>query len=224
MPGTGTSGHAPRINEMNTERISCGEVREKLPLYVGGDLDSDVLEAVRGHLDRCGECARRAASDQRARRELLAALRAEGGPLEPSGLWPALRATLRQEGLIHEAREPLALPAAPARPRSRRWSWAMVPVAAAAALLLATDLGGILGGWRGGSVGGGTPPIAEHPLGNDLGSSLVLTTPVDLPVQPAGGLRRIEPGEVQGLRPFQRPVQPGFASGDASLAGYQGVR
>jgi len=61
MPGR-NPGHAQRTEHstMNTDRIRCSEVRERLPLYMGGDLDPDVLEGVAAHLAGCGECSKMA--------------------------------------------------------------------------------------------------------------------------------------------------------------------
>ena len=130
---------------MNTHRMSCAEVTEKLPLFVGGDLDVEVLEAVRGHLDLCAECARRAGEASRARRALVAAFR-EVDPSRPE-LWSGIRSTLRAEGLIREPgkRElahPLAQNAQRARSNRVRWGLLLTLMAAAAAILVVVQLGG----------------------------------------------------------------------------------
>ena len=101
-------------SEMNPNRMSCGEARDKLPLYVGGDLDPDVLDAVRGHLDLCGECARRAARAASARRVLLASFQGIEGAANP-GLWSD-RARLPPRDWCVGERPPLSQ--APRAPRA----------------------------------------------------------------------------------------------------------
>lgn len=197
---------------MNANRTSCGEVRERLPLYVGGDLDLDVLDSVRGHLELCRECAVRADDALRARRELVAAFRAREADVARPELWPAIRATLRAEGLIHEAGQSAA-------PRSvsvrARWSLALAPLAAAAVMLAIVQLSG----WveKGGHS---VQPIPEGPRVSEVA--------VDLPVSaPATGtLRTIPADESLFGVPYRRrwvELEPSNAdgAGDASLAGFQ---
>jgi hypothetical protein len=134
---------------MNTDRMSCGEAREKLPLYVGGDLDRDVLDAVRTHLETCAECARRGAGSARARRELVSAFHAAEADVANPELWPGIRAVLRAEGLIRDPARPLVLPASARRPhaaRRVRWALALAPLAAAAAVLAIVELSGLSAG------------------------------------------------------------------------------
>jgi hypothetical protein len=209
-------------NEMNTDRMSCGEVREKLPLYVGGDLDAGVLDAVRGHLDLCGECARLAGKVMGARRELVAAFRAQESDVARPGLWPGIRATLHAEGLIHAAGEPAQQPVAP-RARRARWTWALAPLAAAAVLLLLVQIAGefgtdskVLPGRRG-------PRAIPAPDVADVGAM-----PVSLPL--GGTLQRISADEAGAGTlppPYRGPrgnVGRGPAVGGASLAGYKRIK
>ena len=185
---------------MNTDRMSCGEAREKLPLFVGGDLDSDVLDAVRAHLDGCADCARRAGEALRARRELVGALRARDAGLTGPGLWPGIRSALRAEGLVHEARPVATLPAAAARARGTRWTWALVPATAAAVFLALVQIGGFLS--QGPALpNDGSKPIAEHQLD---GTRDMVATPVSAP---AGGLQRVDPSEALLLRSVRAPVR-----------------
>ncbi|NOT32356.1 MAG: hypothetical protein HOP15_18070 [Planctomycetes bacterium] len=181
---------------MSTNRMSCGEARERLPLYVGGDLDSDVLESVRDHLDACPECALQAAEALRARRELVGALRSrEVGQVRPA-LWPGIRATLCAEGLV---RETSAVPSSPpvlfrgARPA--RWAWVLVPAAAAALLLVLMQFSAMF--LRKSMPG----PAGPGPRGSN---TEVVEAPVANP--PAGGLQRVDPRE--GLLPPQRYLRP----------------
>jgi hypothetical protein len=148
---------------MNTDRMSCGEAREKLPLYVGGDLDRDVLDAVRAHLDACGECARRATQATRARRELVSAFHAAEADVANPELWPGIRATLRSEGLIRAPDRPQVLPATARRasgPRRVRWALALAPLAAAAAVVAIVQLSGL-------STGTSVPPEL-HPRPDEI--------------------------------------------------------
>lgn len=199
---------------MSTYRMNCGEASEKLPLYVGGDLDPEVLAAVRQHLETCPECVTRATAGERARGELKRALQsAEAGSTTP-GLWPGIRSTLRSEGLIHEAGEPVQVAATRSARRARSAAW-FAPLAAAAAVIAVLQLSGLFGTER-----KGTPlQLPKAP-----------PTEVAMPVREviAPTLQRIGPGEVQPLIPFagQRQTLRGEApaSGQVSVAGYGPVR
>jgi len=197
--------------------MSCGEAREKLPLYVGGDLDAEVLEGVRTHFESCAACALLGAEALRARRELVSAFRQPEALSATPGLWPGIRATLRAEGLIRERSEIARLPAAPARSRRPHWGWALVPVAAAAALLLVLQLGN--GIERAPKV----LPVADAPVIEPGAHIELVSAPAQTPAL-TGGLRKLEPNKVQPLRAFQ-PRQESFApGGDASLAGFRGAK
>ena len=105
------SGHTP----MNTNRMSCGEAREKLPLYVGGDLDSDVLDCrARAPRVAAANAHDGVAEATLARRELVAAFRARRAGSSRPELWPGIRATLRAEGRLREAPD-APRPGSPAR-------------------------------------------------------------------------------------------------------------
>lgn len=204
---------------MNTDRMSCGEVREKLPLYVGGDLDAGVLDNVRGHLDLCGDCARLADRVLGARRELVAAFRAQESDVARPGLWPGIRAALQSEGLIHAAGEPALQPVAPRAPRVR-WTWALAPVAAAAVLLLLVQVAGEFGA---------SPEVAPRQGPRVIPAPApmeVVDMPVSLPV--GGTLQRIDADDVAPLPAPYRSLRAvegrGRGVGDASLAGYKGIK
>lgn len=193
---------------MKPNRISCGEVREKLPLYVGGDLDPDVLDAVRGHLELCGECAHHMARATAARRELVAAFRAQEGEVDSPGLWPGIRAKLLIEGRIH-AGEGGEAHAAPPRPRRARWIWALAPLAAAAALLFFLQAGEELG----------TGTLPNPPGPRVLPAPEVVVAPVSAPR--AGTLESIPPDEASLAAPYRaRRGSRGPADDGVSLAGY----
>jgi len=208
---------------MNIERMTCGEAHERLLLYVGGDLEQDVLDAVAAHLESCGTCAREAENARSARRDLLGALRergnANGGPSDP-GLWPGIRAVLVSEGLIHEpAERPGVTPVVPLRSRRARWTLALAPLAAAAALLLVTQLSGT---FRSASPGHARP--APELLGRPSpeGVTDVVFAPEPVPAPPSTGtLRRLAPDEVQPLRAFTPRGAAPTAEGGISLAGFE---
>jgi len=198
---------------MNPNRMSCGEVRDKLPLYVGGDLDPEVLDAVRGHLDLCGECARRAARAGGARRVLLASFQGSEGDAARPGLWPGIRARLHSEGLIHPSERPVA-EVSTAKARRSRWGWALAPLAAAAVVVMILQLsGGVEPDLGPGRVPdrefvGGPGPVADVPVVNTL--------------------RPVDPRDAELAVPYrhrgQRAEFPSSASGEASLAGFQSDR
>jgi hypothetical protein len=172
---------------MSTQRLTCNEARERMPLYVGADLDPELQAAVRVHLEGCADCARLAGTGMRARRALSEALRANVGP-KPD-LWTGIRATLRTEGLVHEpvhADVPRrAVPAARAR-----WKWALVPLAAAAAVVFVLRFTG--------ADDGVLPKDSPAPEGPEL----VMPAP-----QTVGGtLQRIDPRKVQRLIPLTQPA------------------
>jgi hypothetical protein len=195
---------------MKPNRISCAEVREKLPLYVGADLDAEVLDAVRGHLELCGECARVTARATTARVELVAALRALEQELDPPTLWPDLRAKLLIEGRIRaDGGEEVA--AIPVRARRARWLWALAPLAAAAALLFFMRAGEELAPGR----------LPNSPGARGLSAPELVVAPVAAPRR--GTLETIPPDEVSLPAPYRDRARRGSRGpGDdgVSLAGY----
>jgi hypothetical protein len=213
---------------MNPNRMSCGEVREKLPLYMGADLDAEVLEAVRGHLDLCSECARRAGWALGARRELVAAFRAREADVARPGLWSGIRATLHTEGLIHGDEKadvrPVVLRAS--RGRWSSMSWALAPLAAAAVLLLVLQVAGEFG-----SGPGRGPNVLPNPNGPGVSPPTdVVDMPVSYPL--GGGLQQsstLQPINARDVSPLPAPYLPRRGSrapavGDTSLAGYNRIK
>jgi len=189
------------------ETPACGETQEKLPLFVGGDLDGESLASVRAHLEVCRACAERARTVQRAREALVRALRSpEEGP-GGSSLWPGVRAALLAEGRIQPAAVPGAERFARTGNRGRlRW---LAPLAAAAALIAL--LQGT--GW----LERAAPEKALTPKS---------TPQVAAPANPRGGtLQRIAPQEVEALVPFQARRQelgtPNWLPGTVSTAGFR---
>jgi len=136
---------------MKDIKTSCSDVREKLPLFVGGDLDADVLNLVRTHLAICEECASEARRARRSREVFQTSLAREASESRPD-LWQGIRASLVAEGLIgsgttsteetpvlsmHERTE---VSSTTMRPRLRLVRRAAAFAAAAAVLVAATVL------------------------------------------------------------------------------------
>jgi|SRR5262245_13991911 len=197
---------------MKINRTSCSEVREKLPLYVGGDLDPEALDLVARHLELCSECAHQMARATGARRVLVASFRAQEGEVEQPDLWPGIRTKLLAEGRIRVgSAEPLvSVP----RVRRARWLWALAPLAAAAALLLFLQAGDELGGSP-----APLPKIAPRTLQDpDL-----VVTPVSAPAR--GTLERIDPSDASLAAPYQ-PRRGSRTAGDGgiSLTGYKRIK
>jgi len=206
---------------MNIDRMSCDEVLEKVPLFVGGDLDPEALESVRVHLVICGACAQRAGEAARARRALVAAFRAREADFVHPDLWPGIRATLLSEGRIRAGEIPVLRSTSAASTasskRAPRLLRTLVPLAAAAALVALVQLGGWFEGAEPGRAGRVLPfdkQIREAP-------EVVVT-----PVNPRLRKVTLDEEELGGAaRAFQRPqrqragsgLEPGM--GDASLAG-----
>lgn len=213
---------------MNTDRIRCTEAREKLPLFVGGDLDPDVQAAVRAHLEGCPECAARAGSASRGRRALIDALleRSEAGT-QPE-LWSGIQAALVREGRIRGAdspvrREGVASPIAARGPR--RWTRRLLaPLAAAAAVVWVVQIGLLSGGDDPAGAGKPHAPISA-PVVHVEGVVPVSSTVADGEVPRVGGLERVpaeEAGRTRMLVPFRRPSAEPLGPGDPgiSLTGY----
>ena len=80
---------------------TCLEIESHLPLWAGGDLEPEVQESVESHLAVCERCTRAAVRAREARAALRRGLRQDaermGAGRDP---WPALRAVLREEGLV----------------------------------------------------------------------------------------------------------------------------
>lgn len=201
------------------DQTSCSIVREKLPLYVGGDLDPDGQELVRSHLDGCGDCARDAAAAAHARDVFRTHLRREtqergasDGALSSTearsaaSLWDGVRAELVREGriltevtLTTRAAEGARADSAPAVPAGRVFTGRFGGrIAVAAALLLGIYLGPRLldeapapTGMSGGEAGLAVSPASQ---GFGGGPSLVQA--------PAGS------GAEAELHPLERGLKP----------------
>ncbi len=85
---------------MRHEARRCEDVLERLPLYVGGDLDGPEQDGIAAHLALCASCAEEAAAASLARVAFVEALAAEKG--ERAELWPGIRERMLAEGLLRE--------------------------------------------------------------------------------------------------------------------------
>lgn len=174
-----------------TDLLRCSDVADKLPLYVGGDLEPTGLEAVRGHLAECERCAEELQVVSRVRGALITALRDEGRAPAGSdgglGLWPGIRAVLVREGRLgSDAQRPRPVtPLSTAAELTSPWGGRLPRIAAAAAavLFLAWGAGRLRTSLS--SVVPGADPVAP--------AAPVATSLVALDRQ--GGLRRVLPGE-----------------------------
>ena len=227
---------------------NCLEIHERIPLYVGGDLELEVLEGMREHLAGCSVCdemARRAVSGREA---LVGTLRQRESDYRRPMLWQGIQKELRAEGLIaHDTAElrpqPRGLRLAQATEGASSVGWkrvaSWVPLAAAAALLFVLWTGSDKG--SGTLAPGGVEPLADGGSGieNSLevapfqglsdGSGLAEVMPVA-----HKPLRRIDSGEtllsedvgiVRRARTLNRPrlIQaPSIAplSGDSQLTDF----
>lgn len=89
--------------------MDCREALAHAPLFVGEDLESDALEAVRGHLEACAECAAQVAALERA----LRAFEVERVRVDPRvDLWPNIERELAQSGHLRSAQPAATSPVA----------------------------------------------------------------------------------------------------------------
>jgi len=103
---------------------ACSEIRERIPLFIGGDLDLEVLDSVSEHLQGCSACRSVAESASRGREALVATLRQHEPDYRAPGLWAGVRAGLVASGTLDgvhttDARSTDSTPAAPALPSRR---------------------------------------------------------------------------------------------------------
>ena len=200
---------------MHDALTTCFEVREKVPLYVGGDLEPEAMQTVRAHLGECRGCAREAESAAGAMAAFRSALRSPEELTAPS-LWAEIRTRIAAERAagIGPVRKDRAVPSASPRPSVRRSVLRLVGGLAAVAALVVAALSI--------DLGGATPAeIQPGPIAKDLGKDVVLNDVV----LNAGevGLKRVEPGETTlfeqaspyGTRMDRLPMSPN------SLAGYR---
>lgn len=216
------------------DQTRCSIVLEKLPLYVGDDLDRDGHELVRSHLEECGDCARDAAAAAHSREIFRTHLRRETqergasagefpshATRSDSSLWDGVRAGLVREGRILSEVTHNARAAEGARPISPD-SPELVGATSAPSGAGPEPSGRLLQG----RFGSRLAVAAALVLGMFLGPRLLDRVPgapgagdAGLPVSPAGeGLASVQPSDEQVLRgamipelqlhPLERGLQP----------------
>lgn len=214
---------------MKNTMTNCSESLERLPLYVGGELD--VLDAalVAGHLNQCEPCSHEEQVLQRSRVAFREAVAAPQGELGELNLWEGIRASMLSEGLLNESplvqRElqpepkPYTLrPVASAAPKLSLVRQ-LVGVAAAAAIIGVASLAGS------GLLGlDGSDPGSTYSTGH--GASVAKTLQL---LDGESEMRSLAPGEIS-LSPYARSLQPAYQAspqssamdaGGGSLAGFQ---
>src|SRR5262249_45323204 len=109
--GRRTPRRGRRNRTMKYPAEICAEIENSLPLYVGGDLESEAIAATEAHLGGCSSCAARARQAREAHGLLVSALKLTStrGP----DLWAGVRAVLVDEGLVQGARAEQAAASAP---------------------------------------------------------------------------------------------------------------
>ena len=210
---------------MKNTMTNCSESLERLPLYVGGELD--VLDAalVAGHLNQCDACSLEEQALQRSRVAFREAVQAPQGELGELNLWEGIRASMLSEGLLNKrselqpASKPYELrPVASAAPKLSLVRQ-LVGVAAAAAVIGVASLAGsgLLGLDAGNS---GSTYATGH------GAAVAKTLQL---LDGESEMRSVAPGEIS-LSPYARSLQPayqaspqssGMDAGAGSLAGFQ---
>ena len=131
---------------MKDTKANCTEVRDRLPLFVGGDLEADALEFVGAHVAECGECGQEAAAAARAREVFRSAVSLSvAQPVNErdgdSGLWTGIRSSLVAEGILTPAQRSTPLTSSATRPRLVLLRRASGFAAAAAVLVAALVFG-----------------------------------------------------------------------------------
>jgi len=219
---------------------SCTEILERIPLYVGGDLDPEALEAVRTHVDDCESCARCAGDASRAREVFLTSFREREAVLPRPDLWAGIRDVLVEEGRIPGSlsREDAASnnsSVAPRAPRARlRLVRHALSLAAAAALLVYAGLQVYQAPTVLDVVE--TPGLSAQALGAQGRDVVVIAQPdVSTSGLASGQLRRVGFGEpglldtgpihfVNSVHPMARPDAPGVplgATGGTQLVSFE---
>ncbi|MHC4379079.1 MAG: zf-HC2 domain-containing protein [Planctomycetota bacterium] len=186
--------------------IDCDAFGDKLPLFVGGDLDADVLASCDTHLAQCAPCRGALERAQRARQtyfEVSHAAVAQDLEELQLDLWPAVRDELRREGVLQTApnAQPLALglPAAgdveAQAPQAVGSRFALLRggVLAAAAAVLAVVM------WPSG------PDNAAQPDGGGATPAVAVSADSTLPVE-SEGKPALSPDLSPGLAPPLTPI------------------
>ena len=176
---------------MSDRSPNCDAILEKLPLYVGEDLEAEASASVRLHLGNCPSCRGEEERVRSARCALVEAFEAEvqgGGP----DLWGPVRAGLAEEGLLS---------AGGRRGRLLAWRTPRVAAGLAAALVGVVLAASLWKPWAPAGTGGEVvdlvqgDPAVEVDLAGEPETAPVRTRPGGLvPITP-GGLVPITDGE-----------------------------
>ncbi len=179
----------------------CSDALDRIPLFVGEDLEDDERTFVREHLALCQACAERAEIARAARTSLQLALRGRETNRLDVDLWSGVRVGLVREGLLSST-TPNApdtlVPVRSADPsgarRGRLLRFAAPLLTAAAAAVLFVQLG--------------DPSVPADPAGEGLrpGAALSAVEPAaaglttadsvaGTPTSKPGGLRKVGAGE-----------------------------
>jgi len=198
--------------------MECSEVRERLALLPGGELEAPQAEAVEAHLVRCAACA---GELERLRAALAALGGLDAGDALPIDVWPDVRRQLVAEGLI---RAPQTQPApVVVRRAGARTLWPWVAAAAAAVALA----------WVGWRRLGPRDRVELQPDPTPRGENLVVqqvpqnpTLPAELAVEEPANAGRLRRADGEGrLREFAVPYEWVQGRGGAySLAGDRELR
>ena len=190
------------MNRNDNEPLRCSDVLERVLLFVGDDLESDVQESVARHLRDCSECRAEEARAREARERFRGAMDDSLRTSSKAGLWTGIRSQLVEEGLLGSgSNADESVSSAPAPVRTSRPLRILAPLAAAAAVLFAFFLTDSFGLRNEGS--GPQPTVATE--ASDAGTPTMLVGH-DPEAQPANGLRHVAPGDeplFQNARPFQ---------------------
>ncbi len=211
---------------------NCSQTLDRLPLYVGGELDALDAAQVEGHLLHCESCSHEEQKLQESRGLFQNAIQAPSAELQGLNLWSDVRASMLAEGLLGNDSgqsdestwelRPVAS-AAPKLSLVRR----MASFASAAALIGVASLAGS------GLLGSGTESVVDDGGFGLSGHVSAVAASMRLH-QGESAMRRVLPGESslsQGARPLRplyeprsmylpAPVDPGMPGG-SSLAAFQ---
>jgi hypothetical protein len=185
---------------MSNPSSNCADTRAALPLFVGGDMESQEMAQVKAHLDDCGTCRLHEDRARQARGALVSMLQSDESSPEGESVWGGVRAGLIAEGLIagtgaerevlvpqRPANTPQAGPA-PVRSFPRLF---VASLAAAAGLVFALGMIHFLGGEGSGLNVGPGPGGVEGGVTVRTHSAVHGDDPATLK---PGHLRPVEPG------------------------------
>lgn len=170
----------------------CRAIRKAIHAHLDGELPAEHDRRLAAHVDRCPQC--RAALEAASRARTL--LRAQPGPEVPAGLAAAIKARAWQE---------LTAPVRPAFP----WRRVLVPVAAAAGLVLAVAFAYVV------TRTADSPRVAEAPpLVTDVLPSATTPLPAETDASVAEAVE-VEPEAAAEAEPARTRRSPARRSADS---------